>query len=223
MLTKIKIPDIVTILNAFCGLTAIFLSFFGFTPLIPILILIAVIFDGLDGYLARKLGSSELGEILDSLADIISFGVAPAVILFSIYPASPLLIMGLYLFISCGILRLARFGISKKSNFFEGLPITAGAIIITSFTLIDIYHSYVEIIGLLTIILALFMISSIPFPKIKNTKIIILTLIIFGLTVIGNLANIYALIISFVFFLVLILYLGYSLFIYLNPVKNNKF
>ena len=212
MLSRIKIPDIITILNAFCGLTAIFLSFFGITPLIPILILFAAILDGVDGYLARKLTSSGLGESLDSMADVISFGIAPVVILLLVYGYNVLLIVSLYIFVSCGILRLARFGSDvKKINVFEGLPITASGVMIASFVLADVYHVHANIAGLFTILLAMLMISSIPFPKFRKRKEIILILVIFGFTIIGNIMDIYASFISIVFFLLMCFYLLYPL------------
>jgi len=219
MITKITIADIATIFNALCGLTAIFLTFSGYTPLIPVLILIAVIFDGADGYLARKFGSNKSGAILDSLADTVSFGVAPVVILFSIYPPHPLFILGLYSLLACSILRLARFGVAKKSDSFEGLPITIGAMMPLSLVLIDTYHNYVEAMGLLLIILSLLMISSIPYPKTRSRKTIIFGLTVLVIVVIGNLADIYALTVSLFLFLTLVFYLLHPLLVYLKPKK----
>ena len=219
MFNKIKIADIVTVLNALCGLTAILLSFSVFTPLIPVLILIAAVFDGADGYLARKLGASKMGETLDSLADIISFGIAPAVIIFSIYPANIILIISLYLFVSCGILRLARFGSTEKSDSFEGLPITAAGVTLASFTLLKFYQPCSTILILLTIVLALLMISSIPFPKIRNKKAALLLFFIFLLVIITSLASIYAPLISLIFFALLCLYLISP---FANLIKSKK-
>jgi len=221
MINRIKIPDVVTILNAFCGLTAIFLSFFEYTPLIPVLILFAAILDGIDGYLARKFTSSELGESLDSMADVISFGVAPIVILFLLYGHSLLLIISLYISIGCGILRLARFeSDAKKINGFEGLPITASGVIIASFILADANHVvHANIVGLFIILISILMISSIPFPKFRTPKEIVPMFIIFGVTIVGNIMSVHASFFSFVFFLLMCLYLLHPL---IDLVKNKK-
>lgn len=94
----------------------------------------AAIFDSLDGKVARKLNiESELGKQLDSLCDIISFGVAPAILLYQ----STLQDFGIagsiaaILFIACGAIRLARFNITEQDGFFVGLPITAAGCILT--------------------------------------------------------------------------------------------
>ena len=80
ILHTLKLPDFVTLLNALCGVIAIIIVLDGFTYLAPLLILIAAVADGADGHIARKFSSSEIGGNLDSLADVISFGVAPVII-----------------------------------------------------------------------------------------------------------------------------------------------
>ncbi len=80
-----SIPDVVTLINALLGLSAILAAHEGNFPLAFVLILMAAVADGIDGYLARLNSGSPMGEHLDSLADIISFGVAPACVIFFMY------------------------------------------------------------------------------------------------------------------------------------------
>lgn len=90
-------------------------------------------FDALDGKVARwRGGGSMLGQEMDSLADLVSFGVAPATLAYTLGLSNPLDVLCLLLFVSCGLARLARFNAtvalipadsSGKSKYFEGLPI----------------------------------------------------------------------------------------------------
>jgi CDP-diacylglycerol--serine O-phosphatidyltransferase len=97
-----------------------------------IFILLAVVMDGLDGRIARKLGIiSDMGKELDSLCDLVSFGVAPAILLYAqvlySFPYSLGLIAAIF-YIMCGAFRLARFNVLNLSGYFVGIPITlAGA------------------------------------------------------------------------------------------------
>ncbi len=76
-------PDLITLLNALCGFGAIVAIHYGMVQLSCTLVLLAAIADGLDGSMARHMGGSDIGGSLDSLADVISFGVAPAIIITS--------------------------------------------------------------------------------------------------------------------------------------------
>ena len=122
----IRLPDLVTILNILFGFTAILLVLHGYVYDAIILILAAALADGVDGAVARRFESGVFGEHLDSFADIISFGVAPAVIYYAMTSdynhALVCAVSAAYLI--CGTLRLVRFGIIDLPVF-RGLPITA--------------------------------------------------------------------------------------------------
>ncbi len=130
ILKLIKLPDLFSILNALLGFTAI-LFVLGGTSVTEkafknalILILLAVVADGLDGIVARNVESSPLGKYLDSLADMLSFGVAPAIIVYVLsknYFAVPSMYINIVLafcgaYVISGMLRLARFN-AKESRF----------------------------------------------------------------------------------------------------------
>jgi|TARA_B110000483_G_scaffold219259_1_gene273304 CDP-diacylglycerol--serine O-phosphatidyltransferase len=127
------LPNLLTISNAFFGcLTLIFIYDYNL-ELITILIMASLLCDLFDGYLARKTGSDgELGKQLDSLADMISFGVVPGAIITKIGFSldSPIFFLGF--FVTLGSLyRLAKFNIEKPNlEYFTGLPTPANALMI---------------------------------------------------------------------------------------------
>jgi CDP-diacylglycerol--serine O-phosphatidyltransferase len=211
MFKILRIPDFMTLGNALFGMMAIFSACSGHGDLAFILILFAAIADGMDGFLARRLGSSDVGEYLDSLADAISFGVAPACTLYFIYgfihPYIMAIVACFYLF--CGILRLARFNTKQKSiPDFEGLPITAAAVVISSYLLIA--DRYVHFYGVITIMLLLsfLMVSEYPYPKLRGSKAMGFVAIVFALPIMSYFVfPVYLPIFSTVMFLLLLLYL----------------
>lgn len=161
------IPNILTIINLFAGLVAILMAFNGKWVIAGALILGAALFDSLDGRVARRLNvTSEFGRELDSLADLVSFGVAPATIAYLL--TFNQLGWGGYLlaalFPVCGALRLARFNIMNVRGYFVGLPITvagpvlAGVVMLGSFLPIS-----VQAIALLA--LSALMVSTVKVPK----------------------------------------------------------
>ncbi|OLO38836.1 CDP-diacylglycerol--serine O-phosphatidyltransferase [Alkalihalophilus pseudofirmus] len=164
---KSQAANLITLVNLGLGAMAILLVLQGELRTSLLLITIAAVFDRLDGMVARKMNiTSELGKQLDSLSDIISFGVAPALLLYQ----GILFTFGMpgaffaIIFIACGAIRLARFNVTESNNFFVGLPITAAGCLLTlSFLLIEWIPSYHFMF--LTLILAFLMIS--PF-KVKK-------------------------------------------------------
>ncbi|WP_300608762.1 archaetidylserine synthase [Methanohalophilus sp.] len=155
--------------------------------------------------------SSSIGVYLDSLADAVSFGVAPACIIFFLYcrelciPTA--LIAGIYLL--CGILRLARFSTKQKSiPDFEGLPITASAVIISSYMLLFPRYVYPYVLFGMMLLLAYLMISEHPYPKLRGTKAMVFATVLFFATIISYLLpEIFLHVFSTVLFLSLMLYL----------------
>lgn len=128
---QLTLADAISLLNLLAGFGAILLAMAGRIDLAAAAILIAVVLDGLDGWFARSLSAThDLGKQLDSLADLVSFGVAPAALLFATFgDAVPGIAFPLALLVLCGALRLARFNALKDSDGYLGLPITGNGII----------------------------------------------------------------------------------------------
>jgi len=148
MLRSYTLADLFTLANASCGTISIFLCLEYIADnrsrnlwMAFVLPWFALLFDGLDGYIARlnKRRQSTLGADLDSLADIVSFGVAPAVLGFTLGLRGFWDILCLTYFVCCGISRLARFNVTSagltdratgKVKYFEGTPIPTSVLII---------------------------------------------------------------------------------------------
>ena len=165
------LPNMVTSGNLLCGLFSLMLTLNGRYVPAAWLVFFAVIFDGLDGKVARMLGGgSQFGLEFDSLADLVSFGVAPSILLYKFALQGFMGITGAVIscfFALCVALRLARFNVVHVPGPFQGLPCPAGGLFISSFILagFDLPH-YV-----LAFILAgtgLLMISSIPYANLKK-------------------------------------------------------
>jgi len=160
------LPNLCTAANLLLGVSAIAAIINNHYQLSVGLIVLAAIFDRFDGTLARRLNvDSVFGKEFDSLADLVSFGVAPAALLYTMVLGQwgPAGLACFILFTLCGAFRLARFNVSNSKAFFQGLPITAAGTILA--ILIIIISSPAVKMGL-CIILALAMISSIRVPKI---------------------------------------------------------
>ena len=139
MIRSFHLADLFTIGNAFCGVSAIFAAMTFLSThdtwhidLAAVLIPVALVFDVLDGRIARwRHAASPMGRELDSLADVVSFGVAPAAIAFAAGVNTPLDRAILLFFAGCGVSRLARYNVTAESlsaqkgkvEFFEGTPI----------------------------------------------------------------------------------------------------
>lgn len=162
------LSNFVTLLNIFFGSLAIINIINNDYKAATILIFLAVLMDSMDGRVARKLNTtSDIGKELDSLCDLVSFGVAPAILIyaqvFSAYPG----IIGLLtaiLFIICGALRLARFNVLNTGNYFVGVPITMAGALMVLISMLSVYLSYMVIV-LLMILLSFLMISNIRVRK----------------------------------------------------------
>lgn len=183
-ITPSVIPNLFTAMNMFCGFLSIITASNGNYNYAAWLIIVAAIFDGLDGIVARLTkSSSELGVELDSLSDIVSFGCAPSFLMYSTY---------LYNFGNVGIIlsslpliaggfRLARFNVQLvgfEKSFFIGLPIPTAALTITSFVLA--FHNgsftepYSDMVIPLVVIVSYLMVSNIRYetiPKFSLTGI----------------------------------------------------
>jgi CDP-diacylglycerol--serine O-phosphatidyltransferase len=161
------LPNIITGANLVVGMLAVLYAVQGDYVTGSIMILVAAVLDRFDGKLARKLGSnSEFGKELDSLADLVSFGVAPALTAYlsKLYVFGIPGILLMILFVLCGALRLARFNVMNVTGHFLGMPITiAGSLVAVIVLAAGASPAYVS--ALLVLVLALLMISSIKIPK----------------------------------------------------------
>jgi len=173
LVLRAAIPNAFTLSNLLCGFLSILFAANGDYKNAGILVLIGMMLDSMDGRIARMLKvQSEMGKELDSLADIVTFGVAPAVLVyyysFAVYGLTGMIIAGLFpLF---GAYRLARFNInaSKSSmNYFRGVPITAAGGILTLLTLI---HDWIPniVVSVSFTALCFLMVSRIRIPSLKS-------------------------------------------------------
>jgi CDP-diacylglycerol--serine O-phosphatidyltransferase len=136
---RMILPNAITLIGVCIGLTSIKFALDGKFALAIIAILFAGLMDALDGRIARLIkGTSKMGKELDSLGDVISFGVAPAFIMYfwSLQYLDKLGWFVCLMYVVCVALRLARFNVNSeeepswKDNFFEGVPAPAGGIIV---------------------------------------------------------------------------------------------
>ncbi|CAF3570372.1 unnamed protein product [Rotaria sordida] len=153
-------PNGLTLANLTCGLFSLIMSMNGLHRFASLFILLAAVCDYFDGRVARMLRvSSSIGAQLDSLADVVSFGVAPAILAHSIQHWSFLMVIAFISFPLTGAWRLARFNVNPTHDYFIGLPIPAAGIVVALLAL----FSFVS--PLIMIGLALLMISPLQIPK----------------------------------------------------------
>ena len=132
------LPNLMTTANLFCGFYSVMLSMKGEFKTAAVAVVIAAIFDQLDGRLARLThATSKFGAEYDSLCDLVSFGMAPAILMYlwALNPFGRVGMMSCFLFVACGAMRLARFNVQVgvvEKNYFQGLPIPMAAGILTS-------------------------------------------------------------------------------------------
>ncbi|MBW2975869.1 CDP-diacylglycerol--serine O-phosphatidyltransferase [Candidatus Woesearchaeota archaeon] len=161
--SMIKFADVFTFTNVIFGLTAIFFVISENYTFAMISLFLAVTADYADGKLARKLNQQNaFGKELDSLADTISFGVAPAIFGFSLIQ-TPLAVASFAIFLFCGVLRLARYNIMNLKDSYAGMPITLNGIIIP---LLFILKMPLDFYPYVYILLGVLMVSRVRFRKI---------------------------------------------------------
>ena len=174
------IPNLFTTGNLFSGFYAIIAVFNADFILASIAILVSSVFDALDGMVARfTKAPSRFGVEYDSLADLVSFGVAPGLLIYSWALSSYGRIgwVAAFLFVACGTLRLARFNVqilTVESKRFVGLPIPAAASMVATLVILDNYILTMGreirplVILVMTYGLAFLMVSSIPYRSLKD-------------------------------------------------------
>jgi archaetidylserine synthase len=209
-----SIADLVSIANASSGFLSIVMITMGNYVLAAKFILLAVIFDAMDGWVARKLkreDECDFGKNIDSLSDIISFGVAPGMLLYSTSISSGITYFSIVialLIVICGILRLSRFNVITDSSDdkFIGLPIPTTALILGSFYLSGFFNSDIALI--IMIVVSLLMISTVKYPKFRGIKTLIAgSILIIAALLPQNILSIVAYFPTKLLFIVMLLYL----------------
>jgi CDP-diacylglycerol--serine O-phosphatidyltransferase len=185
---RMILPNAITLIGVCIGLSSIKFALDGKFSLAVIGILFAGLMDALDGRIARLIkGTSKMGKELDSLGDVISFGVAPAFIMYfwSLQYLDKLGWFVCLIYVICVALRLARFNVNSeeepswKDNFFEGVPAPAGGILVlmpliisfSGFNEIFFKINYDLVVPIFFIVVSTFLISTIPTYSFKRIVI----------------------------------------------------
>lgn len=169
-IAKSAVPNFFTLSNLGFGVMSLMMTFQENYKLACLFIILAALADRYDGRVARFLNvSSDIGKELDSLADLVSFGVAPAILIFNLYNYSSLGLLGyllVLLFPIAGAYRLARYNSSTFTGVFMGIPITIAGMLMAIFALITVNHpTNIGLTMLLEIMLSYLMVSSVKFKK----------------------------------------------------------
>ena len=181
--TRVILPNILTLIGVCIGLSSIKFALDSKYEIAVIAIIFAALIDGLDGRIARLIkGTSKVGKELDSLTDVISFGVAPAFIMYfwSLNNLGKFGWLLCLIYVVCVALRLARFNVhsneeaSWKDNFFEGVPSPAGGILVlmpliyslSELKFLNINYNF--IVPVFFILVSLLLISKVPTYSLKK-------------------------------------------------------
>ncbi|HOI40889.1 MAG TPA: archaetidylserine synthase [Methanobacterium sp.] len=185
--------DFVSLANASSGFLAVVMVSTGNLILAAKFMLLAVIFDSVDGWVARRTNRVDehgFGKNMDSLSDVISFGVAPGMLLFCAcqsFSIPYINILVSLLIVICGILRLSRFNVLADSSDvpgedkFVGLPIPITALILGSFYISGMFRMDIGLI-IMTVV-AVLMISTFEYPKFRGMML----MVVGGILIIGTL------------------------------------
>ena len=236
---RMILPNMLTLMGVCIGLSSIRFALDGRFEIAIIAIIFAALIDGLDGRIARLIkGTSKVGKELDSLTDVISFGVAPAFVMF-FWKLNTLGKFGWLLcliYIICVALRLARFNVNSnqepswKDNFFEGVPSPAGAILVltplifslSGFDMIQL--NYDLIVPIFFVVTSFLLISK--FPSYSFKKIVIprrtTIFLLFGIVLFFGLLLIYTFNVITISAIIYLLLLPISFFHYKKIKKHHE-
>ena len=235
---RVILPNMLTLIGVCIGLTSIRFALDGKFEFAIIAIIFAALIDGLDGRIARLIkGTSKVGKELDSLTDMISFGVAPAFIMY-FWKLNTLGRFGwlvCLIYVICVALRLARFNVNSnqdpswRDNFFEGVPSPAGGILVLTPLIISltdfnyIQLNYDIIVPTFFIIISLLLISK--FPSYSFKKIVIqrktTIFLLFGIVLFFGLLLIYPFNVIAISSIIYLLMLPISFFHYQKLKKQH--
>jgi len=236
---RVILPNMLTLIGVCIGLTSIRFALDEKFEFAIIAIIFAALIDGLDGRIARLIkGTSKVGKELDSLTDMISFGVAPAFIMY-FWKLNTLGRFGwlvCLIYVICVALRLARFNVNSnqdpswKDNFFEGVPSPAGGILVLTPLIISLTNfNYIQlnydiIVPAFFIITSLLLISK--FPSYSFKKIVIqrkaTIFLLFGIVLFFGLLLIYPFNIISISAVIYLLMIPISFFHYQKLKKQNQ-
>ena len=236
---RMILPNMLTLIGVCIGLTSIRFALDGRFEFAIIAIIFAALIDGLDGRIARLIkGTSKVGKELDSLTDMISFGVAPAFIMY-FWKLKSLGRFGWLLclvFVICVALRLARFNVNSnqepswRDNFFEGVPSPAGGILVLTPLIISlsgfnfIKLNYDLIVPIFFVVTSFLLISK--FPSYSFKKIVIprrtTIFLLFGIVLFFGLLLIYTFNVIAISTLVYLILLPVSYFHYQKIKKKHE-
>tara|TARA_B100001996_G_scaffold12103_1_gene10145 strand:- start:527 stop:1321 length:795 start_codon:yes stop_codon:yes gene_type:complete len=234
--TRVILPNILTLIGVCIGLSSIKFALDTNYGLSIIAIIFAAVIDGLDGRIARLIkGTSKVGKELDSLTDVISFGVAPAFIMFfwSLDNLGKFGWLLCLIYVVCVALRLARFNVSSnqepswKDNFFEGIPSPAGGVLVlmpliyslSGFNFIKI--NYEILVPIFFVTISFLLISKFPTYSLKKIVVPRQTTIFLLFTIVLY----FGLLLIYTFKVIIISGIIYLLFIpisYVHFLKLNK-
>ena len=235
---RVILPNMLTLIGVCIGLTSIRFALDGKFEFAIIAIIFAALIDGLDGRIARLIkGTSKVGKELDSLTDMISFGVAPAFIMY-FWKLNTLGRFGwlvCLIYVICVALRLARFNVNSnqdpswRDNFFEGVPSPAGGILVLTPLIVSVTNfdyiplNYDIIVPVFFIVTSLLLISK--FPSYSFKKIVIqrkaTIFLLFGIVLFFGLLLIYPFNVLAISSIIYLLMLPISFFHYQKLKKQN--
>ena len=235
---RVILPNMLTLIGVCIGLTSIRFALDGKFEFAIIAIIFAALIDGLDGRIARLIkGTSKVGKELDSLTDMISFGVAPAFIMY-FWKLNTLGRFGwlvCLVYVICVALRLARFNVNSnqesswRDNFFEGVPSPAGGILVLTPLIVNVTNfdyiplNYDIIVPVFFIVTSLLLISK--FPSYSFKKIVIqrktTIFLLFGIVLFFGLLLIYPFNVIAISSIIYLLMLPISFFHYKNLEKQH--
>jgi len=234
--TRVILPNILTLIGVCIGLSSIKFALDSKYEIAIIAIIFAGVIDGLDGRIARLIkGTSKVGKELDSLTDVISFGVAPAFIMYfwSLNNLGKFGWLLCLIYVVCVALRLARFNVqsneesSWKDNFFEGVPSPAGGILVlmplmyslSELKFLNINYNYV--VPVFFIFVSLLLISKVPTYSLKKIVVprTMTIFLLFGIVLFFGLLLIYTFNVIVISGLVYLCFIPIS---FIHYIKLNK-
>lgn len=170
MIKLLSLADVITLTNAVFGFLAIIFILSGQLHLSAVFIFLGLLADGLDGYVARHLGTGKIGEYFESLADMLSLSIAPLILLYATFQNTltgggwhlPFFGAVLVCSLVCSLIRLSSFSLLKNPQFFRGLPTSVSALFLIT---LSILKPNLVIVIPVVLVLAGAMISPVRFPK----------------------------------------------------------
>ena len=224
MQSFIAVSDVISLLNMSSGFLSIISSINHEFEIAAILMILAIMFDSVDGWVARKTNRQDtlgFGKNIDSLSDIVSFGVAPAIFIYSSINTTSSIFQTIVILVSlmivvCGVLRLTRYNVIAgkiDTQDFIGFPIPAISFVIATFYLSGLYNLYITLI--LSIVISALMISNIRYPKFDNIPMIGISVVLIILLILPVNTSIYNINIPAIILLLFCLY-----YLIINLIKH---